>query len=68
MIATARETDLLTVDELAQRLRVKASWVRDHARGSRRPKIPGIKLGGEWRFCWHTIQQWLKELENGAAA
>lgn len=59
---------LLTVGELAERLRVKPSWIRDHARGSRRPKIPGIKLGGEWRFRWPTIRQWLKELEKGAAA
>jgi excisionase family DNA binding protein len=62
------ESDLLTVDELAERLRVTPSWVRNHARGKRRPKIPGVKLGGEWRFRWQTIQQWLQELERGAAA
>ena len=68
LVGNDKDADLLTVDELAGRLRVKPSWVRDHARGSRHPKIPGIKLGGEWRFRWQSIQQWLKDLEKGAAA
>jgi excisionase family DNA binding protein len=56
--------NLLTADQLAERLGVTASWIRDHARGTRRPKIPAIKLGGGWRFRWESIEDWLKELEK----
>lgn len=61
-------SDLLDVDQLAARLGVKPSWVREHARGARRPRIPGIKLGGEWRFRWPSIERWLEELEQGRVA
>ena len=60
--------ELLTPKQLADRLGVKESWVRDHARGSRRPQIPAIKLGGGWRFRWEAIEQWLRNLEKGAVA
>lgn len=60
--------ELLTPEELAIRLGVTPAWVRDHARGTRRPKLPAIKLGGGWRFRWEAIQEWLKDLEKGAVA
>lgn len=60
--------ELLTPEELALRLGVKPSWVRDHARGTRRPKLPAIKLGGGWRFRWEAVEAWLKDLEKGAVA
>jgi excisionase family DNA binding protein len=60
--------ELLTVEQVAERLQVKTSWVRDHARKGRNPHLPGIKLGGKWRFRWSRIEQWLKELEKGAVA
>jgi excisionase family DNA binding protein len=60
--------ELLTVEQLAVRLKVTPAWVRDHARKSRRPHIPGIKLGGEWRFRWARIEEWLDQLEKEAVA
>ena len=61
-------SELLTVDQLAERLGVSPNWVRDHARGSRRPHIPALKLGGAWRFRWEAIEAWLKELEERRVA
>lgn len=59
---------LLTAEELAPRLRVTPCWIRDHARGARRPKLPGIKLGGVWRFRWSRVEEWLADLEKGVVA
>jgi hypothetical protein len=58
------EDSTLTVQEVAQWLRVPPSWVRAHASGLRRPKLPSEKLGKYVRFRWGTLKVWRKTMER----
>ncbi len=44
------ESDLLTVEELAKRLRVKASWIYGHA-----DELGALRLGKYLRFSWERV-------------
>ena len=48
--------ELMTIDEVAQYLRVKRrtiyEWVKNH-------RIPAIKTVGQWRFKREKIDAWL---------
>jgi hypothetical protein len=57
---------LLSVDEVADWLGVSTGWVRDHAAGRRRPRLPAIKLGdddgkGLWRFQPDAIEDFIRK-------
>jgi predicted DNA-binding transcriptional regulator AlpA len=67
--ATPRESvsmkpeDILTPDQLAERLQVKRSWVYEKCR--RRAKysdapMPCLNLGRYLRFYWPDICEWLR--------
>jgi hypothetical protein len=38
---------LLTLQEVADELRVKIGWVRDHTSGRRKPYLPCVALGDQ---------------------
>lgn len=48
---------LLTVDEMAERLRVKCSWVYDHA-----DELGAYRLGKYLRFSWARVIQRLERV------
>ena len=48
--------DVLTLDEVAELLRADVEDVRTLAE---RGKLPGRKLGGEWRFARLAVLDWL---------
>jgi hypothetical protein len=54
---------LLTPAELAARLRVAESWVREKTRERARVRdadpLPTIKLGKYVRFNWAEVEKWL---------
>jgi hypothetical protein len=57
---------LLSVDEVADWLGVSTGWVRDHAAGRRRPKLPAVKLGdadgkGLWKFQTEDIEDFIQK-------
>ena len=56
---------LLTVPEVARLLAVSDSWVRDHATGRRRPRLPCVKLGKSLRFEEEALARWLEDLRRG---
>jgi predicted transcriptional regulator of viral defense system len=62
-----KETDILTVEEVAEWLRVTPSWVRAHANKNRRPFLPGFKAGKYVRFERGTVRlavaKWQQERE-----
>jgi predicted transcriptional regulator of viral defense system len=62
MESQSKETDILTVEEVAAILRVPPSWVRAHANRARRPYLPAFRLGRYTRFqrgsILATIQKW----------
>jgi hypothetical protein len=52
--------EVLTAEELAERWRVPASWVRDQCRSRATDPIPHIRLGRYVRFSWGSpeLTQW----------
>ena len=52
--------ELLTVDEVAIRLRVKTSWVYSHA-----DELGALRVGKYLRFSWSRV---VKHLEHGQAS
>ena len=57
---------LLTVEELAERLNLPASWVYAHTRKRSGDPIPGFRLGKDWRFREAEVVQWLERHKTGA--
>ena len=57
--------DLLTPEELAQRLKVQKSWVfeqtRNRAKVRNERPLPCIRLGKYLRFSWPQVCQWMAE-------
>jgi excisionase family DNA binding protein len=52
---------VLKLEELAELLRVHPSTIY---RLLRKRKIPGFKLGSEWRFSQKSVERWVKERES----
>jgi excisionase family DNA binding protein len=56
-------SEWLTAAELAERLKVKKSWIYAETRAGR---IPFVELGPRYRrYRWEAIEQWMSELERG---
>jgi hypothetical protein len=49
--------DILTVAELAERLKVQSSWVYENQR-SEKP-VPALHCGRYLRFSWPAVCEWL---------
>jgi len=56
---------LLTVDELAARLRVPKGWIYQRTRERSPSTIPFYKLGKYLRFDLGEVQAWLQEQRRG---
>ncbi len=56
---------LLTVEELAERLNLPASWIYAHLRKRSGDPIPGFRLGKYWRFREEEVLQWLEWHKTG---
>jgi len=54
--AEMSDSELMTIDELAEYLRVKKRTVYDWVK---KGKIPAIKTVGQWRFRKEKINAWL---------
>lgn len=54
--------NLMTIEEVAEYLRVKKRTVYDWAK---RGKIPAIKAVGQWRFKKEKIDAWLESKTEG---
>jgi excisionase family DNA binding protein len=57
----AHEEDVFTVPELANYLRMKPITIYKHVAGG---KLPGFKVGSQWRFKKKTIDSWIEEQER----
>jgi excisionase family DNA binding protein len=51
---------MMTVEELAGYLKMKAVTIYKHAQSG---CIPGFKVGSKWRFKKDTIDRWIKKQE-----
>lgn len=59
-----RFENLLTVDELADRLRVPKSWVYGQTRIKGEDAIPRIQVGKYIRFVPKEVEQWLAKRDS----
>lgn len=53
--------DILTPQQLADRLQVSLTWVREKMRHRAKHPLPAIRLGRYLRFNWADIEVWLEE-------
>jgi len=53
-------TELITVEEMAARLKVPLSWVYQRTRSRGRDRLPHIKLGKYIRFEEEAVRRWLE--------
>ena len=51
----------MTVEELAEYLKMKPVTIYKHAQGG---KVPGFKVGSKWRFKKETIDAWIDRKES----
>lgn len=60
--------DVLTVEELAARLKVQKTWVYEKLRlGRHKPNpLPAMKIGKYLRFSWPAVAAWLESTSNTA--
>ena len=59
--------DILTPEELAQRLKLPVSWVREKTRSRCPDPMPCFRIGRYVRFDWRRVAEWLASTENKAA-
>lgn len=52
--------NLLTVEDVAQLLKVPPSWVYEKTRSRSANRIPGFRLGKYWRFREADVMAWLE--------
>ena len=57
---------LLTVEEVAEILRVPLSWVYERTRQRSIGRIPGFRLGKYWRFRESDLLAWIERQRVGA--
>ncbi len=57
--------ELLTVDEVAQRLKVPKSWIYERTRSRGAAQIPHIKLGKYIRFEEDAVRMYLNRQRHG---
>jgi|HubBroStandDraft_4_1064222.scaffolds.fasta_scaffold328480_2 excisionase family DNA binding protein len=59
---------LLTPQQLAERLAVRPSWIREKTRERARVRdkdpLPVVRLGKYVRFRWSAVEAWLSRQEN----
>lgn len=55
------ESELLTIDELAARLKVHPSWLYSRTRETGEGTIPRIKIGKYLRFSEPDVMAWIEE-------
>jgi excisionase family DNA binding protein len=61
---SASNGELLTVQDVAELLRVPISWVYHRARKPSLDRLPGIRLGKYWRFRHDDITEWLRRQKS----
>ena len=61
MSMKSQSESVLTIDDLADYLKVSKSTLYKLAQGG---KVPGQKVGKHWRFRKETIDQWLDKTND----
>ncbi|MGI0133402.1 MAG: helix-turn-helix transcriptional regulator [Candidatus Micrarchaeaceae archaeon] len=61
---SSRLGEILTPEEVAERLKVPASWVYEKTRSRCKNPIPSKPLGRYVRFDWNEVVCWLEAQSN----
>lgn len=61
LIFGPKPTELLTAEEIADRLKLPVSWVRSRTRSRSLDRLPSIALGRYRRYEWAAVERWLGE-------
>ena len=64
---TTGNIELLTVEDVAELLKVPASWVYERTRRRGVDRIPGFRLGKYWRFREADVLAWMEQPTSGRA-
>jgi predicted DNA-binding transcriptional regulator AlpA len=59
-------SQILTLAELAQRLKVSERWVYEKCRRRCQNPLPCIRIGRYLRFDWVSVSAWLRQQERAA--
>ncbi len=59
---------LLSVEDVAELLKVPVSWVYERTRKRGLERIPGFRLGKYWRFRIEDVLGWLEQQRSGGRA
>ncbi|HLW82566.1 MAG TPA: helix-turn-helix domain-containing protein [Candidatus Acidoferrales bacterium] len=57
---------LLSIEDVAEILKLPVSWVYDRTRRRSLDRIPGFRLGKYWRFRRAEIMEWIERQRAGA--
>src|SRR5260221_8789436 len=60
--------ELLTPEELAERLKLPVSWIYEHCRERALNRLPGFKLGKYWRFREAGVPRGIEGATRGFGA
>lgn len=60
--------ELLTIDEMASRLKLKKSWLYSRTMTTGANAIPRVKIGKYLRFNPSAVMQWIEANYNGESA
>ena len=55
------EHNFLTIDELADRLKVQKSWIYSRTRETGPGTMPRLKVGKYLRFEYQAVMDWLRK-------
>jgi excisionase family DNA binding protein len=61
-------TEILTLDELALRLKVSRRWVYEKSRHRCQNPLPAFRPGRVLRFYWPDVSDWLRKTAQKEAA
>lgn len=61
-------SEILTIEEVAQRLKVKPRWVYEKTRHRCQDPLPCTHIGRYLRFYWPEISAWFQRHSNAERA
>jgi excisionase family DNA binding protein len=64
-VAPFDSQSLLTIDDVAELLKLPVSWVYERTRRRSSDCIPGFRLGKYWRFRHAEVLAWLERQRAG---
>lgn len=68
--APLHPSDILTPEQLAERLQVSRSWVFEQTRNRAKVRntnpLPCIRLGKYLRFSWSQVSEWLQNTQSNS--